>query len=76
MLMKFIFVYDRTEEEAYVSFDDNLKKYSIIKFRKTNQNTCINLRPIIVKGEKVTKGQCLTEGYSTENGELRNWKKP
>ena len=62
--------YNRTEEEDFISFEDSLKKYNIIKFRKTNQNTCINLRPIVVKGEKVTKGQCLTEGYSTQNGEL------
>ena len=62
--------YDRTEEEEFISFDDNLKVYPIIKFRKTNQNTCINLRPIVEKGERVVKGQCLTEGYSTQNGEL------
>ncbi len=62
--------YDRTEEEEFVSFDDSLTVYPIIKFRKTNQNTCINLRPIVVKGERVVKGQCLTEGYSTQNGEL------
>ena len=62
--------YDRTEEEDFISFDDNLKVYPIIKFRKTNQNTCINLRPIVEKGERVVKGQCLTEGYSTQNGEL------
>ncbi len=62
--------YDRTEEETFVSFDDNLTVYPIIKFRKTNQNTCINLRPIVEKGERVVKGQCLTEGYSTQNGEL------
>ena len=62
--------YDRTEEEEFVSFNDNLVVYPIIKFRKTNQNTCINLRPIVEKGERVEKGQCLTEGYSTQNGEL------
>jgi DNA-directed RNA polymerase subunit beta len=62
--------YDQTEEEAFISFEDNLKTYSIIKFRKTNQNTCINLRPIVKKGERVVKDQCLTEGYSTQNGEL------
>ncbi|MBQ4216439.1 MAG: DNA-directed RNA polymerase subunit beta, partial [Bacteroidales bacterium] len=62
--------YDRTEEEEFVSFNDSLVVYPIIKFRKTNQNTCINLRPIVVKGERVEKGQCLTEGYSTQNGEL------
>lgn len=62
--------YDRTEEEDFVCFDENLTVYPIIKFRKTNQNTCINLRPIVQKGERVVKGQCLTEGYSTQNGEL------
>jgi len=62
--------YEQTEEEAFISFNDNLRKYKVIKFRKTNQNTCVNLRPIVVKGEKVVKNQCLTEGYSTENGEL------
>ncbi|MCL2328705.1 MAG: DNA-directed RNA polymerase subunit beta [Bacteroidetes bacterium] len=62
--------YDQTEDDAFVSFDSNLVSYDIIKFRKTNQNTCINLRPIVVIGERVTKGQCLTEGYSTQNGEL------
>ena len=62
--------YDQTEDDAFVSFDSNLVSYDIIKFRKTNQNTCINLRPIVVIGERVTEGQCLTEGYSTQNGEL------
>ena len=62
--------YDRTPEEEFVSFDDSLVVYPIIKFRKTNQNTCINLRPIVTRGERVEKGQCLTEGYSTQNGEL------
>ncbi len=62
--------YDRTEEEDFVSFDSSVVVYPIVKFRKTNQNTCINLRPIVVKGERVEKGQCLTEGYSTQNGEL------
>ena len=62
--------YDQTEDEAFVTFEENLKTYSIIKFRKTNQNTCINLRPIVKKGERVVKDQSLTEGYSTQNGEL------
>ena len=62
--------YNQTEEDVFVSFEDNLKVYNIIKFRKTNQNTCINLRPIVKKGEKIVKDQCLTEGYSTQNGEL------
>jgi len=59
-----------SEEEKFVSFDNPIKHYSISKFRKTNQNTCINLRPIVKKGEKVTKGQILTEGYATKDGEL------
>ncbi|MFB6319752.1 DNA-directed RNA polymerase subunit beta [Saccharicrinis sp. FJH54] len=62
--------YERTDDEAFVSFDDNLKVYRVPKFNKTNQNTCINLRPIVEKGESVVKGQILTEGYSTDNGEL------
>lgn len=62
--------YDRTEEEEFVSFDSNIKTYDIPKFRKTNQNTCIDLRPIVKKGERVERGQILTEGYSTEEGEL------
>src|SRR5574344_2090670 len=62
--------YDRTEEEAFVSFDDSIKTYRIPKFQKTNQSTTIDLRPIVRKGDRVTKGQILTEGYSTENGEL------
>ncbi len=62
--------YDRTEDEEFVSFDDALISYEMSKFRKTNQGTTIDLRPIVMKGDKVVKGQILTEGYSTENGEL------
>ena len=62
--------YDRTEEEAFVSFNDAAKTYTIPKFQKTNQSTTIDLRPIVNKGDRVTKGQLLTEGYSTEKGEL------
>ncbi|XCI75570.1 MAG: DNA-directed RNA polymerase subunit beta [Flavobacteriales bacterium] len=62
--------YDRTEEEALVSFDSEIKTYNLIKFRKTNQNTCITLKPIVKKGMQVTKGQVLCQGYATENGEL------
>lgn len=62
--------YDRTEDEEFVSFDDAVKTYNIPKFRKTNQSTTIDLRPIVKKGERVTKDQLLTEGYSTEQGEL------
>ncbi|MDR0612661.1 MAG: DNA-directed RNA polymerase subunit beta [Dysgonamonadaceae bacterium] len=62
--------YDRTEEEKFVSFDTAVKSYNIPKFRKTNQNTTVDLRPIIKKGDRVVKNQILTEGYSTQNGEL------
>ena len=62
--------YDRTEDEEFVAFDDAVKEYSIPKFRKTNQSTTIDLRPICVKGQRVERGDILTEGYSTENGEL------
>jgi DNA-directed RNA polymerase subunit beta len=62
--------YERTEEEAMVSFDSDTKTYPLVKFRKTNQGTSINLKPIVEKGDKVKKGQVLCEGYATENGEL------
>ncbi|QXP55807.1 DNA-directed RNA polymerase subunit beta [Cellulophaga sp. HaHa_2_95] len=62
--------YDRTEEERLVSFEDDSKTYELVKFRKTNQGTSINLKPIVRKGDKVKKGQVLCEGYATENGEL------
>jgi len=62
--------YHREENERFVSFEDDTVRYKIPKFRKTNQNTCLNLNPIVNKGDKVKKGQILTEGYSTENGEL------
>ncbi len=62
--------YTRTDEEKFVSFDDDIKRYYLPKYKKTNQNTCINLIPIVRKGEKVTRGQVLTEGYGTKHGEL------
>ncbi|MDR1719167.1 MAG: DNA-directed RNA polymerase subunit beta [Dysgonamonadaceae bacterium] len=62
--------YDRSPEEEFVSFESAVKSYIIPKFRKTNQNTTVDLRPICKKGDKVEAGQILTEGYSTENGEL------
>ncbi len=62
--------YDRTEEEEFVAFEDAVKEYRIPKFRKTNQSTTIDLRPICNKGQRVKAGDILTEGYSTENGEL------
>jgi DNA-directed RNA polymerase subunit beta len=62
--------YERNEDERLVSFDDDVKTYKLIKFKKTNQSTCINLKPIVKKGQKVEKGQVLCEGYATQNGEL------
>lgn len=63
-------LYDRTEDEEFVSFEPAIKEYCIPKFRRTNQNMIIDLRPICVKGQRVKKGDILTEGYATENGEL------
>ncbi len=62
--------YDRTEDEEFVSFEDSVKEYRLPKFRKTNQSTTIDLRPICQKGQRVKRGDILTEGYSTEKGEL------
>jgi len=62
--------YDRTEDEEFVSFDDAVKTYNVPKWRKTNQSTTVDLRPICERGQRVTKGEILTEGYSIQNGEL------
>lgn len=62
--------YDRTENARLVSFDTDSKSYNLIKFRKTNQGTSINLKPIVKKGDRVVKGQVLCQGYATEAGEL------
>ncbi len=62
--------YDRTEDEDFVEFESSVKEYRIPKFRRTNQGTTIDLRPICSKGQRVEKGDILTEGYSTEKGEL------
>ncbi|MBK8226379.1 MAG: DNA-directed RNA polymerase subunit beta [Flavobacteriales bacterium] len=62
--------YKRSDEDRIVSFDGDEKEYRLTKFRKTNQSTCMNLRPTVRKGEKVTKGQPLCEGYGTQDGEL------
>ena len=62
--------YDLTEDDKFVSFDPETKRYKLTKFLKTNQNTCINLKPIVKKGQRVQKGTIMTEGYGTENGEL------
>ena len=63
-------LYDRTEDEEFVSFEPALKEYRIPKFRRTNQNMVFDLRPICEKGQRVQKGDILTEGYATESGEL------
>ncbi|MDE7427644.1 MAG: DNA-directed RNA polymerase subunit beta [Muribaculaceae bacterium] len=62
--------YDRTEDDEFVAFEDAVKEYRMPKFRKTNQSTTIDLRPICNKGQRVKAGDILTEGYATENGEL------
>ncbi len=62
--------YERTEEEKLISFDEDTKRYNLTKFQKTNQNTCINLKPIVRVGQKVNKGDILTAGYATKDGEL------
>ena len=63
-------LYDRSEEDEFVSFEPATKEYRIPKFRRTNQNMVVDLRPICNKGQRVKKGDILTEGYATENGEL------
>ena len=67
---KIIIKYEKSKDEKLVSFDADEVVYDLIKFRKTNQGTCINLKPIVKKGEKVTRGQVLCEGYATSAGEL------
>ena len=67
---KIIVKYERTEDEKFVSFDDDFKTYNLPKYRKTNQNTCLNLVPVVKKGQKVSKGDIMTEGYATEGGDL------
>ncbi|MBP6385635.1 MAG: DNA-directed RNA polymerase subunit beta [Pseudarcicella sp.] len=67
---KIVVKYDLTDEQKLVSFDSESKTYELIKFRRTNQDTTINLKPIVFKGEKVSKGQALCQGYATEQGEL------
>jgi DNA-directed RNA polymerase subunit beta len=62
--------YNRNEEEKLVSFEGDVKSYKLTKFQKTNQSTCINLKPIVKKGDKVSRGQVLCEGYATQDGEL------
>ncbi len=67
---KIVIKYDRTEDERLVSFDSDEKTYNLIKFRKTNQGTSINLKPIVRAGDRVSEGQVLCQGYATEAGEL------
>jgi DNA-directed RNA polymerase subunit beta len=62
--------YERTEEDRLVSFEDDRVTYTLIKFLRTNQGTCVNLKPIVRRGQKVRKGQILCDGYATEKGEL------
>ncbi len=62
--------YDRTDDERMVSFDSDSKTYQLVKFRKTNQSTSINLKPIVSRGDRVKKGQVLCQGYATDKGEL------
>ncbi|WP_262918544.1 DNA-directed RNA polymerase subunit beta [Telluribacter sp. SYSU D00476] len=62
--------YDRTDEDRLVSFDDDCITYDLVKFRRTNQDTCLNLQPMVLKGQKVKKGEALCQGYGTEGGEL------
>ncbi|MDH4092914.1 MAG: DNA-directed RNA polymerase subunit beta, partial [Cyclobacteriaceae bacterium] len=62
--------YEVSEEQQLASFDNEFRTYSLIKFRRTNQDTCINLTPLVMKGQKVVKGQPLCQGYATQNGEL------
>ena len=62
--------YNRSEMQQLVSFEDDLRIYKVTKFIRTNQETCINLRPCVVKGQKVVEGDFLTEGYATKGGEI------
>jgi DNA-directed RNA polymerase subunit beta len=68
--LKIVIKYERTDAERLVSFDSDVKPYMPEKFRRTNQNSCINQKPIVRKGDKVKLGDVLTEGYATSQGEL------
>ncbi|HRH33793.1 MAG TPA: DNA-directed RNA polymerase subunit beta, partial [Catalimonadaceae bacterium] len=68
--MKIVIQYEQTDDMRMVEFDNDIRTYNLTKFRRTNQDTCINLRPIVNKGDKVVKGQVLCEGYATQGGEL------
>jgi len=67
---RIVIKYDLTDDQLLVNFTDEYRAYDLIKFRRTNQDTTINLTPLVLKGEKVSRGQVLVEGYSTNNGEL------
>jgi DNA-directed RNA polymerase subunit beta len=67
---RIVIEYKRSEEDRIVSFDGDEKEYKLTKFLKTNQSSCMNLRPTVRKGERVTEGQVLCEGYATKDGEL------
>jgi DNA-directed RNA polymerase subunit beta len=67
---KIVIKYDMTEEERYVSFEADFKSYNLSKYKKTNQGTCVDLKPLVRKGQRVKTGDILTEGYATANGEL------
>jgi len=67
---KIVIRYERTDEQRLVSFDDDVKTYELTKYVRTNQNTSINIKPIVRRGDHVTFGQILTEGYGTQNGDL------
>ena len=67
---KIVIKYDQNDEDRLINFDSEYKTYDLIKFRRTNQDTSVNLKPIVLNGEKVTKGQVLCQGFATESGEL------
>ncbi|MEQ9426382.1 MAG: DNA-directed RNA polymerase subunit beta [Cyclobacteriaceae bacterium] len=67
---KIVIKYSLSDDKKLISFDEEKKSYDLIKFRRTNQDTCINLKPLVFKGDKVKKGQILCEGFATEGGEL------
>ena len=67
---KIVIKYDLTDDEKFANFGEEATTYELIKFQRTNQNTCINLKPIVRKGDKVTTGQILTDGFATDDGEL------
>ena len=65
-----IIKYDKTDDERFVSFEPDTKVYKLPKYEKTNQGTSITLKPMVTKGQRVSAGQIMTEGYSTKDGEL------